>query len=81
MRTGRNIAMKRPTAIAGTTPMTKPATTRHKVASVFTASSPLTVSCQKRAAMSLGVGMKRRSPKPSPTRICQSSSNPIGEIR
>ena len=81
MRTIRDIAMKRPIATAGTTPITKPATTRHNVAIRFTASSPLTVSCQNRTAMSLGVGMKRRSPKPSITKTCQTRSNPIGEIR
>ncbi len=81
MRTGRDIAMRRPIATAGTTPMTKPMTTRHSVASRFTASSPLTVSCQNRTAMSLGVGIKRRSPKPSMIMICQKASSPIGEIR
>ena len=81
MRTGRNIAMSRPHAIAGTEPIRKPATARQSVTPTCTASSPLTVTCQNRTAMSLGVGMKRRSPKPSISSACHTASSPIGEIR
>ena len=81
MRTGRNIAIKSPIAIAGTAPITKPATTRHSVTAVCSASSPLATICTNRTAMSLGAGMKRRSPKPAMIKSCQSASSPSGEIR
>jgi hypothetical protein len=81
MRTGRNIAINSPIATAGTAPMTKPANTRHSVAAVCIASSPLSVSCQNRTAMSLGAGTKRRSPKPARSRISHTTRSPIGEIR
>ena len=36
---------------------------------------------QNRTAMSVGAGMKRRSPMPAISSSCHSSSSPIGEIR
>ena len=81
MRTGRDIAISRPIAIAGTTPITKPAAARSTVAAVCANSSPLRVSCQKRTAMSLGAGTKRRSPKPARSRTSHTISSAIGEIR
>ncbi len=81
IRAGRNIAIKRPIATAGTAPMTNPANTRHSVAAVCRASSPFMASSQNRTAMSLGAGTKRRSPKPRASRISQTANNPIGEAR
>ena len=43
IRTGRNIAMRRPTATAGAAPMTKPATTRQSVAATCNSSSPVSM--------------------------------------
>ncbi len=73
--------MNSPITIAGTTPMMKPATMRHSVTATCSSRSPLIASCQNRTAMSLGAGTKRRSPKPSITSACQTSSRPSGEIR
>ena len=81
MRTGRDIAIIRPIAIAGTTPMTKPAAARNTVAAVCASSSPFSASCQKRTAMSLGAGMKRRSPKPSRNSTSHTIRSATGEIR
>jgi len=79
-RTGRNIAISSPQATPGMAPMKKPPNTRSKVTPVCIASSPLSTSCQNRTAMSVGAGMKRRSPSPAISSSCQSARNNSGEI-
>ena len=82
MRTGRNIAIKRPMATAGTAPMTKPANTRHSVAAVCSASSPLS---RELPEPHRDVARRRHEAAVAEAQLdagaATPASSPIGEIR